>query len=101
MNSIRLGLALDGEWSLAQDPADVGIQEQWFAKPPPADAMPVTVPGVWDLWLPDYDGAGWYFRTFEVTTDWLAGTTTLGSAAGSDSDMRNTRERGASLKPSR
>jgi len=71
MNSIRLGLALDGEWSLAQDPADVGIQEQWFAKPPPADAMPVTVPGVWDLWLPDYDGAGWYFRTFEVTTDWL------------------------------
>ncbi|HOF41114.1 MAG TPA: hypothetical protein PLD73_13670, partial [Candidatus Hydrogenedentes bacterium] len=71
MNSIRLGLPLDGEWLLACDPADVGIQEQWFAKPPPADSIRVAVPSVWDLWLPDYDGAGWYYRTFEIADEWL------------------------------
>ncbi|MGI6461301.1 MAG: glycoside hydrolase family 2 protein [Candidatus Hydrogenedentales bacterium] len=70
MNSIRLGLALDGEWLLACDPADLGIQEQWFAKPPPSNSIRVTVPSVWDLWLPDYDGVGWYYRSFELTDDW-------------------------------
>ena len=64
MNSIRLGLALDGEWLLACDPADLGIQEQWFAKPPPSNSLRVTVPSVWELWLPDYDGGGWYYRSF-------------------------------------
>jgi len=28
----------------------------------------VQVPSVWDLWVPDYDGVGWYFREFDVAS---------------------------------
>lgn len=70
MNSIRLGVPLDGEWSLAQDPEDVGLKDRWFAKAAPPDALTVDVPSVWDIWMPDYDGVGWYFREFEVGNEW-------------------------------
>ena len=70
MNSIRLEAPLDGEWALVQDPGDVGVKERWFAQPIAPDALAVKVPSVWDLWLPDYDGVGWYFREFEIGEEW-------------------------------
>ncbi|HOD52046.1 MAG TPA: glycoside hydrolase family 2 TIM barrel-domain containing protein [Candidatus Hydrogenedentes bacterium] len=70
MDSIRLGVVLDGEWPLVLDPEDVGLNERWFAKGVPSGARGVTVPSVWDLWFPDYDGVGWYYREFEVGEEW-------------------------------
>ncbi|MFO7974476.1 MAG: glycoside hydrolase family 2 TIM barrel-domain containing protein [Candidatus Hydrogenedentota bacterium] len=70
MDSIRLGAPLDGEWQLALDPEDVGLKEQWYAKGVPSDTHTVTVPSVWDIWFPDYDGVGWYYREFEVGEEW-------------------------------
>ncbi|NIA15415.1 MAG: hypothetical protein GWP08_15215 [Nitrospiraceae bacterium] len=64
-----MNVSLNGEWRLACDPDDVGIQQGWFDKEPPDDAMAVRVPSVWDRWIPDYDGVGWYFREFELDGD--------------------------------
>lgn len=53
------------------DPADVGVKDGWFAAPPDAEALRVCVPSVWDRWVPDYDGVGWYFHEFNVDSAWL------------------------------
>jgi len=60
---------LNGEWRLILDPADEGLKEKWF-QDVPADCLNVTVPSVWDRWAPDYDGVGWYYRTFEMPDHW-------------------------------
>ena len=65
MNATRTHLSLNGEWRLALDAEDVGKAEDWFAKESVPDALAVTVPSVWDIWAPGYDGVGWYFREFE------------------------------------
>src|SRR5690606_30779577 len=52
------------------DPDDLGKKKQWFHGADLPDSIPVQVPSVWDLWVPDYDGVGWYFREFELTSDW-------------------------------
>lgn len=70
MDSIRLGVPLDGEWQLVLDPEDVGLREQWYAKSISSEGRTVTVPSVWDVWFPDYDGVGWYSREFEVGPEW-------------------------------
>ncbi len=70
MNTPRELCSLDGEWKLVLDPDDAGQEERWFSSPPAAGSIAVTVPGVWDRWAPDYDGAGWYFRTFTADSGW-------------------------------
>lgn len=70
MSTARKHFSLDGEWTLALDPRDAGLKEQWFASGAPADALAVQVPSVWDRWVPDYDGVGWYFRDFDAAEDW-------------------------------
>ncbi len=62
--------SLNGPWRLALDPGDVGLGEGWFERGELPDAMEVTVPSVWDRWVPDYDGVGWYLRHFEVEEVW-------------------------------
>mgnify|MGYP006290136273 FL=1 len=70
MNTPRELRSLDGEWKLVLDPDDAGVAAQWFSHPPAEGALDVTVPAVWDRWVPDYDGPGWYFRTFEHDAEW-------------------------------
>ncbi|HPO14993.1 MAG TPA: glycoside hydrolase family 2 TIM barrel-domain containing protein [Candidatus Hydrogenedentes bacterium] len=70
MSSVRSHLSLDGEWRLALDPGDTGLREQWFAQTARQESIPVRVPSVWDLWVPDYDGVGWYFREFSIDPAW-------------------------------
>jgi len=72
MKVAQLNLCLNGDWRLALDPEDVGVKERWFEEQHTPDAIPVRVPSVWDLWAPDYDGVGWYFRDFEVGGDFKA-----------------------------
>ena len=66
MSTLRTRTPLDGDWLLALDPDDAGLGERWFDAAVRKDAMAVTVPSVWDRWAPDYDGVGWYFRTFTL-----------------------------------
>lgn len=70
MSISRNLFSLDGEWKLVLDPEDAGIREKWFAQAARTGAQPVRVPGVWDLWVPDYDGPGWYFREFDLDDTW-------------------------------
>lgn len=71
MSSLREELNLGGVWSLATDPEDRGVQDRWFEAFPEASALQVNVPAVWDLWMPDYDGVGWYRRVFDLEASWL------------------------------
>lgn len=73
MTATHLNVSLNGPWRLVLDPSDTGLRERWFQSPPAtAEAIPVRVPSVWDLWVPDYDGVGWYFREFETGPEWAA-----------------------------
>jgi beta-galactosidase len=67
---MRVEQCLDGEWRLVLDPDDVGKKSRWFDGKDLPEAMAVRVPSVWDLWVPDYDGVGWYFREFELGGEW-------------------------------
>lgn len=67
---MREMFSLDGEWALVLDPADAGVKEKWFKEPPQNGRITVKVPAVWDLWAPDYDGVGWYFKEFERPGGW-------------------------------
>lgn len=66
----QLNTSLNGEWQLALDPDDVGVSKRWFDAKDLSDAISVQVPSVWDIWVPDYDGVGWYFRTFSLDAEW-------------------------------
>jgi len=70
MNPARIEYCLNGTWRLVLDPDDVGARKRWFVEAPLSDSIQVTVPSVWDLWAPDYDGVGWYFRDFELVSTW-------------------------------
>lgn len=59
-------LKLDGQWQFRTDPDNVGLSERWFDQPATGKAWrPVPVPASWDDYdCKDYDGVGWYARTF-------------------------------------
>jgi hypothetical protein len=67
---MRIESSLNGEWTLVLDPDDTGKDQQWFAADSPPEGDTVSVPSVWDLWHPDYDGVGWYFHAFEAGDEW-------------------------------
>ncbi|MDQ1257771.1 MAG: hypothetical protein QG656_2377 [Candidatus Hydrogenedentes bacterium] len=77
MESTRRTLSLNGEWRLVLDPDDAGVRDQWFNRDDLDHPIAVRVPSVWDLWVPDYDGVGWYFREFEADAAWREGVTEL------------------------
>lgn len=61
---------LNGEWSFAFDPEDVGVKERWFEPGRKPLARRILVPFPWESKLsgigdPDYRGVAWYAR--EVT----------------------------------
>ncbi len=68
--ALRQDYALDGEWTLVLDPEDRGLRESWQNGPDQPESITVTVASVWDRWVPDYDGVGWYFRTFDRPEGW-------------------------------
>jgi beta-galactosidase len=69
MHSPRSRQLLDGEWALALDPGDAGLAGGWSSGDNLPDPITVTVPSVWDRWVPDYDGVGWYRRTFDAAPE--------------------------------
>ena len=56
-------VTLDGEWSIATDPKNVGRTEQWFASDLHG-ATRVRVPGIIQEAFPAYHGVAWYSRHF-------------------------------------
>jgi hypothetical protein len=59
-----LALPLDGEWSIATDPHNVGREQKWFRAPQP-DSKPTRVPSIIQETFPAYHGVVWYWRQFE------------------------------------
>src|SRR5512146_2953393 len=62
---------LSGFWRFLPDPDDIGEAGSWFARPLPAQAMLIAVPGAWNEQLAErglmnYVGQGWYQTTFAL-----------------------------------
>jgi beta-galactosidase len=73
----REELSLDGAWQLAFDPDNRGSAEKWHAAFPAAQAIEASVPAVWELVRPGYDGVAWYRRNFELPPAWAGRTLRL------------------------
>lgn len=56
---------LNGTWSLALDPANLGRSDGWFTAVRD-DAQPAPVPGIIQQVFPDRFGVAWYWTTFPV-----------------------------------
>jgi glycosidase len=66
---LPMKITLDGSWLFRADTAKTGLEEQWFT--PETDRSgwePVDVPRFWEgyLRLANYDGWGWFARTFTL-----------------------------------
>ena len=57
-------LSLDGTWSLATDPKNVGREQKWFEKSQLDGAKPAKVPWIIQEAFPEYHGVVWYSREF-------------------------------------
>ncbi len=56
--------SLDGQWSIAADPANVGREQNWFEREALDGAKPAKVPGIIQEVFPGYHGVAWYRRDF-------------------------------------
>ena len=56
-------VSLDGEWLLATDPSNEGVERAWWAEPRP-EAVPTKVPWIIQDAFPGYHGVAWYWREF-------------------------------------
>ncbi len=56
-------IRLDGEWSLATDPQNIGRGQDWFRRAAP-EAKRVLVPGIIQQAFPGCWGVAWYRREF-------------------------------------
>ncbi len=67
-------LSLDGPWLIRFDPDDVGRREGW-CRPGvlawSAAVQGIRVPACWETVRQDYEGVGWYARSFEAPEAWL------------------------------
>lgn len=77
METPRILKSLDGPWRLVLDPEDVGKTRHWESGAELPESIDVRVPSVWDRWVPDFDGVGWYFRTFDLDDAWSGKHITL------------------------
>ncbi len=64
-NAPTLAFSLDGQWSIATDPQNVGREQSWFHAPRP-DAKTTRVPSIIQETYPAYHGVVWYWRTFQA-----------------------------------
>ena len=57
---------LNGEWQFRTDPSKSGEQQGWASRAPEGTET-VRVPHTWNIGkYEDFEGTGWYFKTFEV-----------------------------------
>jgi hypothetical protein len=56
-------ISLDGQWSLAVDPKNIGREEKW-AEEPAAGAKAARVPGIIQDVFHGHHGVAWYWREF-------------------------------------
>jgi beta-galactosidase len=62
---------LRGEWQLVLDPVCEGLQSGWAEGRFPLDrAEAVSVPGLWNLTYPDYEGIAFYRKIFLTPPGW-------------------------------
>lgn len=60
-------ISLDGEWLFRTDRNDAGLEAEWYRRDATDDWKPIRVPGTWEAQAaPDYDGVGWYRRSFDL-----------------------------------
>lgn len=81
----QLLLDLSGVWSFRPDPKDEGLDARW--QEPESwtgdhAGVPFRVPGVWNEGQevgvqPNYNGAGWFRRTFDLPDAWYDNTLEL------------------------
>ena len=58
-------VSLDGEWLLAPDPQNRGLEQGWWTAPRP-EAKTTRVPWIIQDAFPGYHGVAWYWREFEA-----------------------------------
>ena len=68
-------LNLNGTWDFAFDPADLGVEQNWFAPDSAALSNSIVVPFAWQSTLseiadPSQSGVAWYRRAFTVPEAW-------------------------------
>lgn len=56
---------LNGPWTIAPDPANIGRQEGWWREPRP-EAVDAPVPGIIQQALPGQHGVFWYWHRFQA-----------------------------------
>ncbi len=57
--------SLDGAWSIAMDPENLGVDQHWEKTVLP-QAVPCQIPSVLQQWFPEFNGLVWYWRTFDA-----------------------------------
>jgi hypothetical protein len=60
-----LAMSLDGDWSIATDPGNVGRDEKWFLAPR-GEARSIHVPSIIQETFPAYHGVVWYWRALDL-----------------------------------
>lgn len=70
----RQVLDLSGRWQLRMDSANHGLDHRWFeTEPSSADApeIAVEVPSIWQQYVDEGGGIGWYFKVFSLPREAL------------------------------
>lgn len=70
----RQVLDLSGRWQLRMDSANRGLDRRWFeTEPSGADtrAIAVEVPSIWQQYVDEGGGIGWYFKEFSLPEELL------------------------------
>lgn len=67
--SVTSVTSLDGRWSLAVDPDNVGRDRKWFENDTLEGAKPAKVPWIIQEAFPGYHGVAWYGRDFTASVN--------------------------------
>ena len=65
----RRTITLDGEWEIIFDDDNRGKKEAWYQQKnfqAVEQKQKIHVPSCWEESKPDYEGIGWYSRTFKI-----------------------------------
>ena len=67
-SGLTRAISLDGAWTLTPDPELRGVQERWGERVPPlpGNSLAVSVPSVWEKYLPGFHSNAWYQAEFAV-----------------------------------
>ncbi len=68
MSTTRFEYCIDGPWTMALDPEDVGTKKRWYTGKCPGEARDVKVPGF--MTQAHTSAPAWYFCDFELEQTW-------------------------------